>query len=375
MSVLIALKFTQLSNIITPLFYAMMFVSVIFSLLLFSRKYNGYSSIAVLPLLFLLAGIFSLLVNPIRTEFRPIERYLLFVLMFIGTGPLLQSKGLSDFRMAVFNYMQFFLVIISIGSFITFLLGPSFAYGNAGFKGLTAHSMDLSPISALASLFLVDRIKSEHDSKCKTVYVIFLIITLITMVIAASRGAILGFIASFFLMSYVKDKKVGKIFKTFILLSLVVALFVIINPLSMMDGLEAKMQRTEQQDDFTGGREASLEKRFLEFKENPIFGVGFSSMKYTNVSDSGHFEPGSGWVFILSSMGLMGLILAMSLCFNAIMNTIKYRGTALVAATCLFFVIHSLIEGYILTVGNGFCIYMWLTIGFATDKKILVSYV
>lgn len=372
-ALLIGLKFTQLIDVVSALSYAMIFIAAVVAFFLFSIV--PYRNVSLIALFFLLAGAISLMVNPIMTEFRPVERFALFALMFVGTGPLLHSNEMSEFRFLVFRFLQSFAVVIAVLSFFTYLLHLPFAFGNAGFKGVTTHPMDLSPISALASLSLLNEIKFGTNKKRRLWLIVVLLITIASMMMAASRGAILGFFMSVVFLFYSGDRKVGKLIASCVAVGIVITALVTINPFSMMDGLEAKMERMEMDNDITGGRETSLAWRFKEFEENPLFGVGFSSMKYSHTTADGYFEPGSGWVFILSSTGLIGLILALLLCLNAVRNSIAYRGSAEIASVCVFFMIHSLIEGYILTVGNSFCLYMWLVVGLATDKKLLSAYV
>lgn len=371
-ALLIGLKFTQLLNILSAVSYAMIIISALFTIVIF--MFSGRGKISLCAFVFLFVGAVSILVNPIQAGFRPVERYLLFLLMFIGTGPLLQSQAVNDFRYLVYNYMQIIVVIITLGSFAAYVVKLPIAFGHAGFKGLTPHSMDLSPVAALASLYLLDRIKYGDVGKQKIIAVLSLICSIITMIMAASRGAILGFIVSSIFLLYAGSKKLNRMFGTMLLLTAVLTALVIINPLSMMDGIEAKFERTEIDSDLSGGRQLGLEKRFQEFKESPLFGVGFSSMKYSQVGQNGHFEPGSGWVFILSSMGVLGLVFSILMCFGSISNSYAFPKLALLSSSCLFFVIHSLIEGYILTVSNGLCLYMWLLVGLGTSKKYLSRY-
>ena len=372
-ALLIGLKFTQLHSFFSDISYAMLFIAVVVALFLYSK--GSCRSLSFIALSFLLAGALSLMFNPIITEFRPVERYALFALMFVGTGPLLHSNKMEEFRLLVFRYLQIIVVVISIVSFFTYIFHLPFAFGHSGFKGVTPHSMDLSPVSALASLSLLYMIFIVANKKRRSWLIVALLISIVTLFLSASRGAILGFFMSVIFFFYYRDRKIGKLISSCIAIGIVITTLVVINPFSMMDGLEAKMERVEMDNDITGGREGSLGKRFREFNENPLFGIGFSSMKYSHTTVGGYFEPGSGWVFILSSTGLVGLVLALMLCFNAVRNSIAIRGSALIASVCVFFMIHSLIEGYILTVSNGLCLFMWLVVGLANNKKLLSTYV
>ena len=367
----LGLKFTQLLGVLSSISYALLFIVAIITSVIFFN--SSKKDISFLALSFLLAGALSLIGSPLNNEFRPIERYLLFAVMFVGYGPVFQSKKTNNFRFLVYNYIQIWFVIITLGSFVTYFLRLPFAFGNAGFKGLTPHSMDLSPIAALASLYSMTKIR-EYTKKQKILWIVIFIICFSTMLLAASRGAILGFFVSILFYFIISYRRIGRSLIPIILVTGFVIAIVWINPFSIMNGIEEKMERSERLEDFSGGRNKMFEVRFKEFQESPVFGVGFSSMKYTHVNEKGSFEPGGGWIFILSSTGLMGFIFAVWLCLKSINNSWHYPRLSLLSCTCLFFVIHSMIEGYILTVSNGFCLYMWMTMGLAANRKYLSYY-
>ena len=193
------------------------------------------------------------------------------------------------------------------------------------------------------------------------------------MIMGASRGAILGFFVAILYYIVIRVRKIGKSFTVvFIAVSAIIILFYV-NPFSMMDNLEMKMERVERTEDITGGRDQMFQLRFRELSESPVFGVGFSSMKYSH-TENGFFEAGSGWVFILSSTGILGFIFSLLMCLTALNNSRRFPKTALLSATCLFFIIHSIVEGYILTVSNGLCLYLWLVVGLSTNKYYLKKY-
>lgn len=371
-TILLGLKFTMLQNVISPVSYAFLFIVAINTIRLFVTDQK--TKVSFLAASFLVAGALSLMATPFLNElFRPTERYLLFLTMFIGYGPLLLSEKTSNFRLNVFNDIQIFFVIITLLSFATYLFRLPLAFSRAGFRGITPHPMDLSPIAALSSLYSINMLRECQNKKGKIVWALIILVSITTMIIAASRGAILGFGVSVLFYFVIKNRGVGRSLRPIIYTSVLIIAVVAINPFSMMDNLESKMERVEETDDITGGRNQSLPKRYQEFESSPIFGVGFSSMTHNDI-ENGHFEPGSGWTFILSSTGLLGLVTSLLLCFSAIINVRKFTYLALLPSTCLFFVIHSLIEGYILTVSNGFCLYMWLVVGLSSDKSFLMRY-
>lgn len=61
-------------------------------------------------------------------------------------------------------------------------------------------------------------------------------------------------------------------------------------------------------------RETLWRDRIAEFKENPMLGSGFASINKEvikakdKINANGGIEPGSSWLFILSSVGLLGML-------------------------------------------------------------------
>lgn len=367
-AIVITFKLSLLTGAVAGLYYAWIFFIALYNLVVSTKN---HTKVSLLGLAFLLIGALSITFNALDMAFQPYLRYSLFVALFVGFGPLLSSQKSYEFRQSVIKYMQWGFVILTIGSFIAFVLDLPIATTRTGFRGITPHSMDLSPISALTALFGIDKLANSENKKGGYLGVGLLAIGLTTMIIAASRGAIIAFIASASIYALFKSTNISKTICYIALLISVIGAIIMYNPLDVMDGLNTKMERSEMDEDITGGRLGKFDARFMEFKENPILGCGFSTMRYTPVNPGGHFEPGSGWIFILSSMGLSGLIIALLLNTRALTNCWKRSQLTLCAATTAFFMCHTLIEGYTLTVGNAFCLYMWMNIGVLIEKRFI----
>ena len=169
---------------------------------------------------------------------------------------------------------------------------------------------------------------------------------------AASRGALIGFfIASLYLIIKGRSTVKQSILNICFLIIVPVAL-ALINPMNVMTNLEDKFERVEETDDMYGGREQKMINRMAEFRESPIIGIGFSSMHTLEMDSKGHFEPSNGWLFILSSTGSLGFILASLLFVIPFYKYRKNKKLTFLLSTTLFFIIHTFIEGYSLTARN-----------------------
>ncbi len=362
----IALNFTSLRN--GNLYYVLHFVLVVYCIFTISRN----TSFFIPGLLFIFVGFLSLLVNPdYNKAFSPYLRLIILSALFFSLGPIIKSNEMHNLRYNILNYLNNLFIIIVIGSFVCYIFTIPIAFRSAGFAGLTTHPMDLSPISGITALVYRDKLSRNCTKKQKYLYISLFTLSVIVLFISASRGAILAFIVSFFMYTWIRERNISKTIKYIGFLLIFILGLLTYNPMNILDGLNNKMERTEMDSDITGGRGDKFIPRFLEFEENPIFGCGFSTMKYTMPNESGSFEAGSGWVFILSSMGLAGVITVFFIFFPSIFFAIRKPFWALFSSLLVFMTIHSCIEGYILTCGNSFCTYIWLLAGFLMDRNRL----
>src|SRR5690606_28578323 len=107
-----------------------------------------------------------------------------------------------------------------------------------------------------------------------------------------------------------------------------------------------------------------------EFKESPLYGIGFGNMlqKYNSYGineETGGIETGSSWGMVLSMSGLLGLACFTILCYNRIrvmVRNVNSHWNSLILGTFIFLLVHMVFEGYIFASGNIFMILFWLTI-------------
>ena len=131
------------------------------------------------------------------------------------------------------------------------------------------------------------------------------------------------------------------------------------------------MDSSKKSGSLTLTRNGLWQDRIREFKAFPVFGVGFSTvnMEYVRAEDkvnqkSGMVEPGSGWLFLLSSMGLVGF-LSFFIPFTYSMYSLFRResvglnGYFLGSLLFLFF-FHLFFEGYLMASGAYLCFFLWL---------------
>lgn len=135
--------------------------------------------------------------------------------------------------------------------------------------------------------------------------------------------------------------------------------------------LREKMTSSKKSGSLTGSRDNLWDDRMREFKAFPVFGVGFATvnMEYIETDkkvnkETGTVEPGSGWLFLLSSMGFVGFLSffipythTLYLLFRR--ESIGLNGYFLGALLFMFF-FHLYFEGYLISAGACLCFFLWL---------------
>lgn len=329
-------------------------------------------------ILFVLIALFSILLNEVDAVFQAEYRLMSFGVMLMAIGGLNQSPTSIVFRGLLFRYLSVTLVALTVMSFILYPLRlPLLFHSNGLYKGLFNHSMLLGPVagfSALLCLFdcLYPRKKIKLHPKLS---IIMLIVSLLTLLLSGSRGALLSVFIGIIVLLYKRysHQKV-KLFK----ISALATMGLLVSaPIwyPYTEQVRLKQKRNLEAGGTFQSREKIWEDRWREFEHNPILGSGFASMnkdliksKLTS-NEQGGVEPGSSWLFLLSSMGLLGLI---SFLYVGVRPWIKFLRLKniyndptpwLLLSILSMLFIHMFLEGYIISSGSFLFLYLWLCIG------------
>ena len=359
------------NNIITatpgaslPLYYGSFFIAFIFGIEGGRVKTNGYMVFLVL------AALLSLIVNHIPSYFKANERFISFL---IGVGllsPLFKNKELALLRQIIFKYINRFLLCIVVFSFIGRITGLFPVTGVANlFQGVTTNPMLLAPISAISILISVwGFYKMTSNFKFRYIFLFQLILSFLCLLLSGSRIAILGLVMGFFLFLFkIYQKRMGKFMRIiFFLLLLVIASSSIW--MNYTDTLMKKFEYGEAQGDITASRTNQWEHRINEFKESPVFGIGFATLHEGLYDETtGIIEPATSWGAFFSMTGLLGglsFLLLVGIQFYKLFRDDSYSlETALFVGILCFFMIHWIAEGYMLASGSFLFFYSWLVLG------------
>jgi O-antigen ligase len=135
-----------------------------------------------------------------------------------------------------------------------------------------------------------------------------------------------------------------------------------------------KISSAQESGDITSSRTNLWNARLTEFSSSPIVGIGFASV---NVDlneearfdeETGKVEPGSSWLAILSMTGILGFLFFFIMFVKYFLFIWKKANSnniylCLLGSLLVFYAIHMLGEGYIISSGSGLFFYFWLLLG------------
>ena len=149
---------------------------------------------------------------------------------------------------------------------------------------------------------------------------------------------------------------------------------------SFSESIQGKMAYSESKGSLLVTRQGLWQKNIKTFKDNPFFGSVFASIdigrKVVKSDYKGTIEPGSGWLYILGSCGIITFLCIVYFYIKTMIELIHIRdeNSLLLLALLSFFMIHSFAEAYLLSAGNVMFFYLWSTLGtsslYISHKKL-----
>lgn len=332
-------------------------------------------------LAFVIIAFMGILIKQPPAYYRSVERLLMFVINIAFLSPLFISPTLLKLRRNLFGVFLISIKCIVIASFIAYLLGINMANKSIandvywGFGGITSQSMLLAPCCAICFLEYVWKILFRKDEGWyKYLNWLILLISLWLMFAAGSRGCIMATVCALFpLVYYYKQKQTF-----FIRLFLIVAIAILTVPQKYYDqatySIARKQLSAQKRGSVTSSRDEKWTARWEEFKEEPILGVGFASQTHFSSDDilwwiqkTGGLEPGSSWLAVLAMTGICGFLALLAFNLRLSLELLyKYqeqKRRIYMLAVFIFFIIHGMIEGWILYAGNFVFFAYWLFMG------------
>lgn len=353
--------------------YAMLAITAVIIL------YKGIAT-DYLSLIFILYIPIALFISNPPSVFSSWSRFGLFVLLFICTSPFIKTKYAQDFRFKVLKGVLLCCIMVSIVSFFCYFLGINYMrlYDSSmdyrevtagAFGGITSQSMLLGPISGISVLVCSYMVLVSSNRK----YWLLVVACIGSLLFAASRSSLIATIVGLLvLFIYFSDQRGWVIRKIVPIMVIAVVLYPLWS--GAMVGITAKNKGNILQGINYGSREQKWEIRMDEFKNSPVFGIGFGAVSEKDYYNhrTGIIEPGTSWLAVLSMTGILGFILFVCIFFRSFKYTIFLEmspQSALLGSMLAMVGVHMIAEGHIFSAGSFLCFLVWLIIGCATDFR------
>lgn len=331
------------------------------------RKAGSTSVLLLLGLI--CAGIGILLNNPLPI-FRPWERLGMFALLLAGIGPMFGGIYNAELSRRLFQHLTAVCLIIGALSACGAAIGLNLGAGQ--FSGLTPHSMILGPVAAIGFLYALHRIMHRYAESGTLSIALSLAAgaCLISLLLASSRSALLatGAGALYLILHLPRGRCM--------MLLLVGLGCLLLLPFSgeLLEGILHKMDSAREAGSLFSSRSELWKDRWQEFTEHPFFGVGFASQSIITFDHSlqnGSIEPGSSYLGCLSMLGLTGTLPLLAVLVHALRRGMQAAHfPPLAVCVLVFFSIHMIFEGYLISAGSILCVLLWSCISAALNPQI-----
>lgn len=195
-----------------------------------------------------------------------------------------------------------------------------------------------------------------------------------TMVVSGSRGAILAFAVGFIvLIVYARNP-----LRVLLFTVAAAALVFCATPHSVkskaVHSISIKLDYARENNSITVSRDALWLARIMEFKENPVWGVGFATQqkvlgdkRMERINATGVTEPGSSWLGVLSMTGILGFLAMGAFMLKLVITVVRKskadKEYALMFSFFMFMVVFGIVEGWIFAAGSFLFFFFWLLTG------------
>lgn len=304
-------------------------------------------------------------------------RFFIFIILLLSVTPVMRSYKLFLIRNKLLLSILHLIFILNIANIICYFLGVNYYINNEYssnryFSGLTPHPMWLAVISGISSIIALYIFFIIKNRFFKLILLAIFLITIYVLFISGSRSAIFSSLGGIIIYIIYRFKSISKITS---ILFIMFVLSLLIMPYILNDA-EIFNQKMNSQDVTNNSRSVLWTLRMEEFKNNPIFGVGFASVIVDGIRYVGRLETGSGWLTVLSQTGIIGFITIISIISKGF---IKISSTSsnfvyLYISILGFIILHSFFEGYLYTTFYLPCLIFWMLLGIFIDLKKYKAY-
>lgn len=341
------------------------FIGVFLWLLFRGRQL--YLAMAYIP--FLLAILLSIGVNDIPAVYQTPLRLAGFCAVAFLVGPFWQNSLLVVFRKRLFVATLWVLEWLTLLSFFCKIAELPFVSVGEDFRGLSNYSMVMGPLAGISFLYCLYLTYASDTKRERFVGIVKAMICLFVVILAGSRAALgASLLGMLFFIGKIYRFQLTGLVPVGIVIS-ILALSTISFWLPMAERMQKKMEYGKEEGSTTASRDLLWLDRLNEFRSYPIFGVGFASynpdiVQRVGSEDTGTIEPGSSWLFLLSSLGLTGflsfLLPAVYLFFKTCFSKEDNLRNAFLGSLLILLMAHMFFEGYVISSGAYLCFLLWL---------------
>lgn len=241
------------------------------------------------------------------------------------------------------------------------------------FSGYCDQPMWLAAAAAVSTIFCAYLVFEQKKKKRmrQYFYIVLLLCSIYITMISGSRSAFLAAMGATGVVLYLLVKNKGRLIKYVVSAT---AVILVLSPIFLdRKTFGAMMAKQEYQKEIgQTSRDQIWADRMVEFKSSPLIGVGFGAHGVGEDKEVSTVETGGGWISILAQTGILGLILALSIIFKAYTPIRKIRqdnSMMCIYAAYFFFIVHSIVEGYMFQGGWYLCLIFWMVIGLLIENK------
>lgn len=241
------------------------------------------------------------------------------------------------------------------------------------FSGYCDQPMWLAAAAAVSTIFCAYLVFVQDRKKRlqQYFYILLLLCSVYVTMISGSRSAFLAAMGATGVVLYLLVKNKGRLIKYVVSAA---AVTLVLSPIFLdRKTFGAMMAKQEYQEEVgRTSRDEIWSDRMAEFKSSPLIGVGFGAHGVGMEKEVSRVETGGGWISILAQTGILGLILALSIIFKAYTPIRKIRqdnSMMCIYAAYFFFIVHSIVEGYMFQGGWYLCLIFWMVIGLLIENK------
>ena len=308
-------------------------------------------------------------------------RLVLFSFILILTCPVYTSLRWHLYKKRIMKNLFIGFIVVVLINFYAKMIGYNLRAMIQGwedltdkqFSGFCDQPMWLAAAAAVSTIFCAYLVFEQIKKKrmLQYFYIVLLLCSIYVTMISGSRSAFLAAMGAMCVVLYLLVKNKARLIK-YVISAAVVAL--VLSPIFFNRKTSGAMMAKQEYQEEIGqtSRDQIWTDRMVEFKSSPLLGVGFGAHGVGEDKEVSTVETGGGWISILAQTGILGLVLAISIIFKAFTPIRKIRqdnSMMVIYAAYFFFIVHSIVEGYMFQGGWYLCLIFWMVIGLLIENK------